>query len=190
MIIPQFLKDDFKQYLLIINIILFSEIFTLLFLFVPSDFLTQSLDVLTFYIFFLIYFVASLLAPWLYIFFVDDTRKFLLVGSTSFTSFLLLLLLYFFVLFPIHIIIYFILLKSLMVGLSSLFKSLINLLDKKETLQKTNFNFQTEKHMDFTIKNTLRHKLHKIDILGGFFFLVLYPVIIVSITYVYFYVQL
>ena len=181
----QFLKDNFRQYLLIITIILFSEIFTLLFLFVPSEFLAESLNVLVFYVFFLVYFLATVLVPWLYIFFENDYKKFLYIGLTSSVCFGLILIINFFVFIPIHIVLIFILLKSLMVGLSSLFKSLIALIDKKETIKKTNFNFRSEKIMGFKTKNESINELYKIDIFGSIFYLLLFPLVLVSLTYIY-----
>ncbi len=180
-----FIEENYQNILLVLNIILFTEVVSLLFLSVPSDFLTTSSNVFVFDLLFFLYFLVTLIVPWLYVFFVQDIRKFYYILATSLVSYSIILSLNLVVSLPVHIIIYLILLKSLMVGLASLFKSLISLIDRKESLEKTDFRFQTKTNTDYSIKNKLEIRSHKIDILGGIFFLLVYPVIILLLTYFY-----
>lgn len=180
-----FLHANYQKILLVINLILFTEVVSLLFLLIPSEFLTASFNVFVFDFFFFLYFLAILILPWLYIFFIQDTRKFYYIFVTSLLSYLAILAINLVVSLPVHIFIYLILLKSLMVGLSSLFKSLISLIDPKESLEKTDFKFQTKSNTEYVLKNKIEANSHKIDILGGIFFLLIYPLIILVLTYFY-----
>ena len=72
-----------------------------------------------------------------------------------------------------------------MVGFASIFKSVLNLIDKKTTIEKTNFSFQKEEIIDFKVKTDSIDNFHKKDFFYGFFFLILYPFIILSLTYFY-----
>lgn len=180
-----FLHENYQKILLVINIILFTEVISLLFLLIPSEFLTDSIDLFVFDFLFFLYFLILLVFPWLYIFFVQDVRKFYYTLVTSLVSYSVILVLNVFISLPVHIIIYLILLKSLMVGLASLFKSFISVFDTKESLGKTDFRFQTNTSTDYTIKNRLVINSHKINILGGLFFLLIYPLIILLLVYFY-----
>ena len=188
--IPVFFRYNFEKILRLITILLFSEIFTLFFLSIPSDFLAFSFNVLVFYIFFLLYFVLSLIVPWIYIFFSTNSRKFTYILSTSFLSFIIILLFNFFVVIHVQVIIYFILLKSLIVGFSSIFKSIIMLIDRKDSFQKTNFDFQNEKSLELKMKKAEVQKLHRNEFLGGLIFLIIYPLTILLITYFYSFLKL
>ena len=64
------------------------------------------------------------------------------------------------------------------------------LIDRKESLQTTNFDFKSESSMEFRIKNVEKQKLHKNEIIGGLFFLFIYPLAILVITFIYYILNL
>ena len=180
-----FLKKNYISILFTFNIILFTETITLLFLFIPSQILSSGFVVLVFYLLFITYFIVTLLVPWLNIFFVQNQEKYVYIFGTSIISFSLILLVNSRIVLPVQVVIYFILLKSLMVGFASIFKSVLNLIDKKTTIEKTNFSFQKEEIIDFKAKTDSIDNFHNKDFFYGFFFLILYPFIILSLTYFY-----
>lgn len=178
-----FIRENYQKILLVFNLFLFTEVITLLFLLLPSDFLTSSFNVFVFDLFFLIYFLVTLVVPWFFIFLVQDVRKFYYILIVSLASYFVILVTNLFVTLPVHVVLYLILLKSLMVGLASLFKSLLSLIDRKESLEKTDFTFQSKTQANYMIKKQNQFNSYKKDIFGGIYFLLFYPLIILLLTY-------
>ena len=167
--------------LLIINIILFTEVISILFLFFPTFLFSYSIFVIVFYFLFTLYFLSSLFIPWIAMFFNNIPNYIFITISTSFLSFIIYLFINSFFKFPLQIIIYFILLKSLMSGLALLFKVI-----------SSTFLPNKSKYVSFSFQNSViqTHKYRitnqiniKFELFGSFSFLILYPILIIFLTY-------
>lgn len=64
------------------------------------------------------------------------------------------------------------------------------LIDRKDSFQKTNFDFQNEKSLELKMKKAEVQKLHRNEFLGGLIFLIIYPLTILLITYFYSFLKL
>lgn len=188
--IQEFFKNNFEKISQYITIILFSEIFTIIFLLVPATFLTISFFLFIFYLLFFIFILVSIIVPWIYTFFSDNDKKYLHIFSTSFIGFLLILIINLYFSIYIQVILYSIILKSLIVGLASIFKSILMLFDNRENNKNFDFNFKNEKQMNLNLKINKYKKFHKNAILGGIFFLFVYPLVILIMTYFYAFIKI
>jgi hypothetical protein len=171
-----FSKINFEKFLFILTIILFSEFFTIIFLVVPSSILSNNLNKLLFFILVSSYFILSLIIPWLYIFFNNNSKKFINIFLTSYGSFIVFLVINFFTKIPFEVLIYFIFIKIIMISLSAFFKSILNFLFEKNE-DPDLFKFKKGLSLTKSSKNSQENAI-RVNLEGGIFFIVIYPIIL------------
>lgn len=160
--------------LLILNIILFTEIITILFLFFPTFLLSYTIFILLFYLLFSIFFLSSLFIPWLSMFFNTNPNYIYLTLGISTTCFIVYLISHSYIKFPLQIIIYFILLKSFMSGLALFFKVITsNFLQNGS--EKVSFSFSNGSSASPRIQKIPLQNSKKFELIGALLFLVVYP---------------
>ena len=175
-------KERFFKLLLICNLILFTEIFSFVFIVFPSSFLTQNIYLFVFYLFLIFYFIFSLIIPWLFMFFNNIPKFIFITFGVSITIFCVYLLINFVFKFSLQVIFDFILLKSFMAGLALFFKVLTSpfLLTNTQTV---NFSFQNNNSTIVKQRNATLQNNPRLELFYSFLFLLLYPLIIIVMIY-------
>ena len=175
-------KERFFKFLFICNLILFTEILSFVFVVFPSNFLSQNIYLLVFYLFLIFYFIFSLIIPWLFMFFNNIPRFIFITFGVSITSFCIYLLINLFFKFSLQVIFYFTLLKSFMAGLALFFKVLTSTF-LSTTTQTANFSFQNKTHTIVKQENANIQNNPRLELFYSFLFLLLYPFIIIVLIH-------
>ena len=175
-----------ERYLELLTILLFTELVTLLFLSIPANFLQNNVVLLSFYLLFLIYFLITLIIPWLYFFFSTNRKQYVFLIFISISFFIVFLIANLVVKIPLQVIIYFIILKSITAGFALIFKTIYTLFENETERKHTKFQFSiSNEGLNDTSNKNFVYKWYKNDILGGLVLLVVYPFIILLLTYFY-----
>ena len=162
-----------------VNIVLFTEIITLLLVLIPSNFLSIKFILLLFYLLLLSYFMISLFVPWIVMFYIELPNMIWVILLTSLISFLIYLMLSFIIKIPLQIIIYFILLKSFMSGIALFFKVVYGFIfPSRKKIE--NFSFTSN-----STKIKQAASLSNQYLIGASLFFIIYPLFIFGSLYLY-----